>query len=91
MLYRPLTMVYYITYHPLHATVAQSKNCLSEVNTTIELKNIRTTSDNIDIQRHVSNNKCASAVGCSCYIFQISHSINSKLLFFDCATTAFSE
>ena len=40
MFYRPLTMVYYVTYHPLHATVAQSKNCLSGVNTTIQLKNI---------------------------------------------------
>jgi hypothetical protein len=38
------------TYRSLNAVVAQSKNCLFGVNTTIELKNTKTTSDNNGIQ-----------------------------------------
>ena len=54
-------------------------------------QNTKTTSNNNGIQRQVSNKKCASAVGCSCYIFQISCSINSKWQFLDCVTIAFSK
>jgi len=35
--------------HSLNATVAQSKNCPFGVSTTIDLTNITTTSNNIDI------------------------------------------
>jgi len=34
--------------------------------------------------------KCAGVVGCSCYIFELNHSINSKCQFLYCAAISFS-
>jgi hypothetical protein len=55
-------------YRSLNAIVAQPKDCLFGVNTTIELKYITTTSENYGISGHVSTKKCAGIVGCN-YIF----------------------
>jgi hypothetical protein len=40
---------------------------------------------------YVLTTQCAGTVGCSCYIFELNHSINSKRQFLSCARLAFDE
>jgi len=62
-----------------------------ELNTTIGLKDIETTSHKNGIWLVMFRLTCAGIVGCSCYILRLNRSINSKRQFLDRVTVAFSE
>ena len=65
-------------FRSLNAIVAPTKICPFAVNTTTQLKNM-TKSDNNSIQRGMFQlKKCAGIVTCSCYIWQLNHSIISN-------------
>jgi hypothetical protein len=74
-----LHMCHVTSYRWLSAIMAQPENCPFGVNAAIELNN---NSNCIRRKWHlagcVSTDKCAGIVVCSCHIFEISRSINSK-------------
>jgi len=70
----------------LNAIVAESKTCPFWAQ-----KHRNCVPQEWQLAGYVSTEKCAGIVGCSCYISELNHNINSKWQFLDCATVAFSE